>query len=538
MNSAAKGKDFGDFEIRAVGLPQGPHIIQTFDIFDTLIARKCGHPTNIFFIVEMKSGVSGFARSRIKAEATLSALQADFNFDQIYELVQRDLKINDHELCVLKDSEMSTEIENVIPISCNIKKLTRSSILITDMYHEECFIRRLLHSAGVDFELPIIQTSFGKSQGYVWEQLMQNGVQCWHLGDSAHSDVKMARKYGMKASYSIASKANILESKLSECGLYELACCFREARLKHFVASENYQCQALAWQNFVNIPLVMYFGAYIVKNYALKGIKNKFLFASRDCRLLHHAVRMILTRIPSLDESIDTRYWLTSRQSRVYGSPAYLQYCDEIASDANCLFVDLVGTGASMHILCDRLNESMSNKYTSENFFIAQNSGFPDSKKGASPPQAELARRYDIKDESMIERQGSIAFALSHEKTISGMHLEMLNYTPEGMLRDVVKIRNSYIPWRDQCDLNGYQQDLCLFAQAYSLNFVEHTINQFGGSIEYFLDYILSEKYINTIYDVCNKARPDLESFAKEHFLGDHVSCENFIDFQNRLNPL
>jgi hypothetical protein len=538
MSIKAQGEDFGDFENRALSLSQGPHIIHTFDIFDTLIARKCGHPTNIFFIVEMKSGISGFAKSRIRAEEVLSAQKSDFNFDQIYEIVQRDLKINDHDIRSLKGVEMSTEIENAIPISCNIKNLTRSSVLITDMYHNEYFIRKLLYAVGIDFELPIIQTSFGKSQGYVWEHLMRNGVQCWHLGDSAHSDVKMARKYGMRASYSIASEPNIFESKLSQCGLYGLACCFREARLKYFVASEKYQCQALALQNFVNIPLIIYFGAYLVKNFALTGDKKKFLFASRDCRLLHHAVRTLLSKFPSLDESIDTRYWLTSRQSRVYGSAFYLQYCDELARADDCLFVDLVGTGASMHILCDRLNKMLSNNFTSENFFIALNSGFPNSKKGASPPQAELARRYDIKGESMVDEQGQIEHALSHHKTVSGLHLEMLNYTPEGMLRDVVKIQNSYIPWRDQFDLGAFQQDLCLFAQSYSYEFIAHCVNSFDGSIESFLDAVLSEKYLSVLYSICNEARPHLDDFAKEYFLGDHVSSENFVDLVNGLGPL
>ena len=364
---------------------------------------------------------------------------------------------------------------------------------------------------------------------------MRSRVQCWHLGDSSHSDVRMARKYGMKATYSIASEPNIFESKLSECGLYGLACCFREARLRYFVASEKYQCQALALQNFVNIPLVIYFAAYLIKNFALTGAKNKFLFASRDCRLLHHAFRAILSKFPSLHDSIDTRYWLTSRQSRVYGSTLYLQYCDELAGADDCLFVDLVGTGASMHILCDRLNKIISHEFTSENFFIALNSGFPDSKKGVSPPHAELARRYSIMGERMLDRQGNIHHALSHEKAVSGLHLEMLNYTPEGMLRDVVKIQNSYIPWRDQFDLGDFQRDLCLFTQSYSYEFIAHCINSFNGPMDSFLDDVLSGKYLNVVYGVCDEARSHLDDFAKEYFQGDHVSSENFIDLQNGL---
>jgi len=518
------------------GLSQGPHIIQSFDIFDTLIARKCGDATNIFRIVELKHKAQGFTKLRIKAEKYLCELGTEFNFDDIYKLIQENLKISDNELEILKKSELSTEIENAIPIECNIEKVTRDSILITDMYHSEEFIRILLYKVGIEYELPIIQTSFGKSKGYVWEELVKNGIQCRHLGDSAHSDVKMSRKYGMISEYSTVSKPNLIEDKLSANKLYKLACCFREARLKNFLAPEEYLCESYALQNLVNIPLMLYFSAYIIKKFIITREKHKLLFSSRDCRLLHHATRMILSKLVSETECVKTRYWLTSRQSRVYGSDTYLEYCEELAKGEGCLFVDLVGTGASMHILCGRLNQNKSKSYTSNDFFLAQSYGIAGINGGQTSAKDELYRRYDVKNERMISSQGSIEFALSCEKTIDSLYLEMMNYTPEGMLRDVVNIQNSYIPWRDQCDLDDFQKNLAVKTQSYSLKCINTILESYEGTMESFLDSVLSDKYIEIISHICKEARPSLEYFVKKHFIGAHVSNEDFIDIHNSLN--
>jgi len=237
----------------------------------------------------------------------------------------------------------------------------------------------------------------------------------------------------------------------------------------------------------------------------------------------------------SYGEYIDTRYWLTSRQSRVYGSLEYLQYCEELADGKECLFIDLVGTGASMHILCDRLNNNTSKKYTSKNFFLAQSYGVS-LPNGQTPGQYELYRRYKISNESMINEQGSIGFALSCENTIDSQYLEMMNYTPEGMLRDVVKIQNSFIPWRDQCDLSDFQQNLAVMTQSYSLDTITTIIDSYDGSMENFLDTILCKDNIDVIHHMCKFIRPSLEYFMKKHFVGAHVSNEDFIDIHNSLN--
>ena len=56
--------------------------MRTFDIFDTLIARRCIDPALVFEIVERKVGRPGFARARRQAEKVVS--ERDYTLDDIY----------------------------------------------------------------------------------------------------------------------------------------------------------------------------------------------------------------------------------------------------------------------------------------------------------------------------------------------------------------------------------------------------------------------------------------------------------------------
>ena len=47
-------------------------MLKTWDIFDTLIARRCISPQFVFQIVEQSSKIQGFAQARVEAEKILS----------------------------------------------------------------------------------------------------------------------------------------------------------------------------------------------------------------------------------------------------------------------------------------------------------------------------------------------------------------------------------------------------------------------------------------------------------------------------------
>jgi hypothetical protein len=61
----------------------GPPLVFSFDLFDTLVARRCYDPISIFEAVESQSGIAGFARRRQNEESRLWQA-GDCTLDDIY----------------------------------------------------------------------------------------------------------------------------------------------------------------------------------------------------------------------------------------------------------------------------------------------------------------------------------------------------------------------------------------------------------------------------------------------------------------------
>ena len=85
--------------------------IRSYDIFDTLIARRCIDPRNIFIEVEQASQRPGFAAGRSQAEALLYAA-GPYDLDAIYLKLQELLSLSDSERDDLKTLEIEREVAN------------------------------------------------------------------------------------------------------------------------------------------------------------------------------------------------------------------------------------------------------------------------------------------------------------------------------------------------------------------------------------------------------------------------------------------
>jgi hypothetical protein len=91
--------------------------VRSFDIFDTLVARRCVHPYNIFYFVEHRASHEGFTKMRILAERGIS--NQDYNLQAIYRAMQTLFNIDSARLAVLMQMELEEEFANLIPIREN-----------------------------------------------------------------------------------------------------------------------------------------------------------------------------------------------------------------------------------------------------------------------------------------------------------------------------------------------------------------------------------------------------------------------------------
>ena len=114
--------------------------VNSFDIFDTLLARTVKNPTDIFDIIEKKFPYNNFKNIRLQAQR-----QSTNTIDSIYNEFKKITNVSDEIVNSIREFELITEMENTIPIFNNIVKIKDGDIFVSDMYLSFVIIIQLLH---------------------------------------------------------------------------------------------------------------------------------------------------------------------------------------------------------------------------------------------------------------------------------------------------------------------------------------------------------------------------------------------------------
>lgn len=407
--------------------------LQTFDIFDTLIARRCIEPRQVFQEVEARTGVVGFVAARIQAE--LQVHDREYTLGDVYLQLRRSLSITELAAEELMQTEVLVELENVLPIAQHIQELPQDAVLITDMYLPVPVIREMLKRAGIAHDCPILIGAHGKARGDVWRHLAAEGLQCVHLGDNVSSDVQVARACGMRARLTRIATPTAFERLLLAHDAPAAARALRAARLQTVAVGVPEWLYRLQFE--LNVPFLLT-SAIDLLHKASVGDSRKVLFASRDGRNLQAAFEVLRDKFNATG-GLQAEYWYTSRYARTRSSPTYLRYCREALCERT-LAVDLCGTGASMTALMRDMPPG-----TKVSFYVAQK----------------------VDDKSYTDRMASCYGLGSSEQLLNVEHtfttrgfvdnslLEQLNYAFEGMVRDVHTSPFGVLPIRDALDFDA-----------------------------------------------------------------------------------
>jgi HAD superfamily hydrolase (TIGR01549 family) len=180
----------------------------SFDVFDTLISRKVTNPTDIFDLIEKKTGKRGFAKKRIMAEmcarGRISKGIEDVSIDDIYN------EFKNRDFGSLKRNEIDEELEscyknpNGYKLYSLARKKNKMIIAVSDMYLPSYIISKILLNASY----PDIRRLFvsnehrkTKSTGHLFslvlEELNIDSNKIMHIGDNYRSDVLGAGKAGI-----------------------------------------------------------------------------------------------------------------------------------------------------------------------------------------------------------------------------------------------------------------------------------------------------------------------------------------------------
>lgn len=342
--------------------------MNSFDVFDTLLARRYLNSEPVWLQLERESEIENFAELR-KAEDTGSR-----NLYEIYDVLVAKGIVQPAQRLQLIQREIELEIQGSIPVRKNLDRVQHGDMLISDMYLPAAAILQLVRSVGMDKQVTLYQSNGDKSNGSVWPRL-KNKPEV-HLGDNRVSDYERPTAAGVNAEwYNPATELNAVEHTLVDIDQLSLALLTREIRL-----GENYTGlgnEYFSSANNHNLPLLFFLAEMINKHYGNRNL----VFLGRDCQLLHRLYNAYYDSAAS--------YLPFSRQVAYDTPEAAVQYL-KTHSPENPLFIDISSTGGTWEKLQSGLNVlvaiySDTSHYTLEKPTLPEGFGYLTSNSQIGP---------------------------------------------------------------------------------------------------------------------------------------------------------
>jgi hypothetical protein len=208
--------------------------MNSWDCFDTLVARRFVEPISIFREVEKRFNISNFTKRRRKAEKETKGTYAE-----IYKLLPD----------VNPNYEFEIELEHCFGIRENINKVQDGDIIISDMYLSAEQIKKILLKCGLHKNVKIIVSTCGKKKRYIWNQITEK-IEL-HTGDNFDSDVKSPQEFSIPAQHYTSHQFNSIEKLIAETD-FDLACWSRYIRLS---CPFNTKHEKMLWADQANLNL-------------------------------------------------------------------------------------------------------------------------------------------------------------------------------------------------------------------------------------------------------------------------------------------
>lgn len=317
-------------------------MLYSFDVFDTLITRKTATPKGIFALMQ-KSLFSdlrfkdidswiknNFFYIRINAEKQAwkmfaSAGETEICLDDIYRALSNTLSLSQEQSDSLKELEIKTELENVLPIKENIEKAIalcnkkEQVILISDMYLNEETIREMLISADERLNsVPLFVSSKykkNKSSKQLFQLIKEQyriSYSDWiHYGDNEVSDVSAPKALGIKTDCVALRKVlpieqYALQNHEDNAYFQKVIGAGINARLSNNKVSRSY-----VYGTSIIVPIIYGYSRWIV-NWAQKNDIKDLFFIARDGFVIKEVVDRILDKF---HVEITTHYIYGSRKA-------------------------------------------------------------------------------------------------------------------------------------------------------------------------------------------------------------------------------
>jgi hypothetical protein len=458
-------------------------VVRSFDLFDTLVARRCVEPHNIFHIVEERTKYRGYAKMRVEAEARIFA--KTYTLDDIYSEMCTTFALPKEQMQILKDAELAAELENVYPIREHCAEVRAGDLIISDMYLPEYFLRQIVTDiCNLPF-VPLLLSSHGKRSGAVWKKLEPYFAIKLHLGDNYITDFVSPKQHNVEARQTTISHQTPKEKSLADHRFQWVANIVREARLSTWNPVDECRAAQLA-QAEHNFPLLFLATLFLLKM-ADEKRWDVILFSSRDCYLWSKLFNVIARATGS---GIEGKYFYTSRVAKANPSRTYVEYFNAVRGGRRSVIVDVCGTGWSSRRL------------------IEQSSG----------PPTDIFLIHRVQNPSLEKRYEQIGtvsnkVAVYHLLTDGDNNvLEMLNCARHPMVQDVVAQSGQFVPLfsnLEHCEQLGSVIDVSHDAFMHAASLAARISRpEYNRMLQ-----VLDRKIIDEIYREMSGLRPNMSKF-------------------------
>lgn len=207
-------------------------LFRSWDVFDTLIARRFGTPRSV---VDQLAAEFGFDPDRrIREDTGLRSLA------EIYQAAG----LGDH--IMLRELEL--ERLNAVPIAENMSQVRHGDVLVSDMYLSGPQVLWLVRSAGLEAQVSVYVSNGDKRTGAYWSRLTTSPA--LHTGDNLQSDVTLPSMRGIAAQHYTGAALTEDEAYVTNHST-SLAYLMREIRLR--TAATGLTAAVTSW----NIPFLL-----------------------------------------------------------------------------------------------------------------------------------------------------------------------------------------------------------------------------------------------------------------------------------------
>jgi predicted HAD superfamily hydrolase len=354
--------------------------VYSFDVFETSLIRVWAKPSDLFWelgeqlrqqkLIDISA--DSWQQMRIKAESAAreASKTGEVTVEQIYQQLAGFLGWSTTQAQQAMHKEIALELASLRPVPAIQKRIqalqqaNERLIYMSDMYLSESTIRTFLKENNVWTPGSRLYVSseigMSKANGKLFPHcLAQESVkasQLNHIGDNFHSDVKMAKKQGVKVEPITQTHLNRYEGKIADTTQLPLK--FRSllagaSRLTRLQSQETSHDKQVIWDTTASAIAPMLFGFvhWCLVEAQKRGIQRLY-FVARDGQILQKIAKVICR---NWGYTIDCRYFYGSRQA--WHTPALEEIGeDELVwilahADSDIRFL-------SIRSICDRVNIS------------------------------------------------------------------------------------------------------------------------------------------------------------------------------------